>query len=324
MHQNLRLLALVLAFTPWSTAAEPKPEIGEVAFSANQNSDVPERFRLDSHTFPYQLTRKHDLLHSEIEVSFLTFPSPVKSKHESNNTVHCEYYKPKGATKRPAVVVLDILDGAQVVGRAEALWLAQHNIPALIVHMAYYGPRRPTGSRERLLSPDVDQSVANITQTVLDCRRAFAWLETRPEVDPNRMGILGTSLGSFVGGVVAGVEPKVKSACLLLGGGGLVESFSEHPKAGLVLAALTVIGVTKEKLKKQIEPVDPITYADRLKEKRLLLIAASQDDVVPPAAMKRLWEATGKPKLEWIDETHVGAALYMFQMMRAVVNHLEE
>jgi dienelactone hydrolase len=303
-------------------AADPTPESGEISFPADDpKGGVPERFRLGSHTFPYELTRKHDLTHSGIEVYTLTFPSPVKTKHESNNTVHCEYYKPKAATKRPAAVVLDILDGAQVVGRAEALWLAQHDIPALIVHMAYYGPRRGD-SKERLLSPDVDRSVANVTQTVLDCRRAVAWLETRPEADPAKLGVLGTSLGSFVGGVVAGAEPKVRSACLLLGGGGLVESFSEHPKAGLILTALSAAGITKEKLKALIDPVDPLTYADRLKGKRLLLIAASRDDVVPPSAMKRLWEATGKPSLIWVDETHVGAALHMFPMMRAVVKHL--
>jgi dienelactone hydrolase len=317
-------LALAVAglFTPPASAAEP--ERGEVKFvAADAKNDVPERFRLADHTFPYELSRKYDLTHSGVEVLALTFPSPVTTKHESNNTVHAEFFRPKGATKRPAVVVLDILDGAQVVGRAEALWLAQHNIPALIVHMAYYGPRRPKGSRERLLSTDVDQSVANITQTILDCRRAFAWLETRPEVDPARLGVVGTSLGSFVGGVLAGAEPKVKSACLLLGGGGLVDSFGEHPTAGLVLTALSLAGITKDTLKKQIGPVDPLTYAARLKGKRLLLIAASKDDVVPPSAMKRLWEATGKPKLEWVDATHVGAALYMFQMMRAVAVHLE-
>ena len=304
--------------------AGPKPEAGTVNFTADdEKNGVPERFRLQNHTFEYQLTLKHDLKHSDVEVYTLTFPSPVKTKHESNNTVHAEYYRPKNARNRPATLVLDILDGTQLVSRAEALWLAQHNIPALTVQMAYYGPRR-NGSKERLLSTDVEKSVANITQTVLDCRRAFAWLETRPEVDANRLSLLGTSLGGLVGGVVVGAEPKVRSAALLLSGGGLVDSFSEHPQAGPVLITLALVGVTKEKLKKLIDPVDPLTYAARLKDKRLLLIAASRDDIVPPAAMRRLWEATGRPKLVWIDETHVGAAVHMFQMMRVVTRHFDE
>jgi dienelactone hydrolase len=318
------LSVVVLLFAAGPLVAGPKPETGSVPFTADdEKAGVPERFRLKPHTFDYTLTHKHELTHSEVDVYALTFPSPVTTKHASNNTVHAEFFVPKGATKRPAAVVLDILDGTQVVGRAEALWLAQHNIPALIVHMAYYGPRR-AGSRERLLSTDVEKSVANITQTVLDCRRAVAWLETRPEVDAGKLAVVGTSLGSLVGGVVAGAEPKVKSACLLLGGGGLVDSFAEHPMAGPVLVTLAVAGVTTDKLKALIDPVDPLTYADRLKGKRLLLIAASRDDVVPPAAMKRLWEGTGKPPLVWVDETHIGAAVHMFQMMRAVVKHLDQ
>jgi dienelactone hydrolase len=318
------LSVVVVLFAAAQVFAGPKPETGTIQFTADdEKAGVPERFRLKPHAFDYTLTHKYELTHSGVDVYALTFPSPVTTKHANNNTVHGEFFVPKGARKRPAAVVLDILDGTQVVGRAEALWLAQHDIPALVVHMAYYGPRR-VGSKERLLSPDVAKSVANITQTVLDCRRAFAWLATRPEADADKLAILGTSLGSLVGGVVAGAEPRVTAACLLLGGGGLVDSFSEHPMAGPVLVSLAVVGLTKDKLKALIDPVDPLTYADRLKGKRLLLIAASRDDVVPPAAMRRLWEGTGKPPLVWVDETHIGAAVHMFQMMRAVVTHLDK
>ena len=324
MPRSLAVFATLVSMMTAPATAGPKPETGTIQFAADDaKAGVPERFRLAPHTFEYTLTHKYELAHSGVDVYALTFPSPVTTKHASNNTVHAEFFVPKGASKRPAAVVLDILDGTQVVGRAEALWLAQHDIPALVVHMAYYGPRRGT-SRERLLSTDVEKSVANVTQTVLDCRRAFAWLATRPEVDADKLAILGTSLGSLVGGVVAGAEPRVSAACLLLGGGGLVDSFSEHPLAGPVLAGLAVVGMTKDKLKALIGPVDPLTYADRLKHKRLLLIAASRDDVVPPAAMKRLWEGTGKPPLVWVDETHIGAAVHMFQMMRAVVKHIDQ
>lgn len=320
------MLSLPVALALLTASADlPKPERGTVKFVADDKANhVPERFRLDNHSFDYELTLKHDLKNTEVEVYTLAFPSPVTTKHESNNTVPCEYYLPKGAKGRPAVVVLDILDGALVVSRAQALWLAQHDIPALIVQMAYYGPRRPEKEKVRLLSTDVDKSVANITQTVLDVRRAVAWLESRPEVDPKRIGLLGTSLGSFVGGVTAGVEPKISRACLLLGGGGLVDSFQQHKQAGPAIALLSLTGITPDKLKKQIDPVDPLTYAATLKTKKLMLIGASRDDIVPPVAMKTLWEATGKPNILWVDATHVGAALYLLPMMREVVKTLGE
>lgn len=317
----MKHLLWLLLFTGTATAADK----GDITISTDgKDSAVPERFRLGETKLPYELKLKYELKHSGVVVSMLTFPSTVVSPHESNNTVHAEYFQPVNAKNAPAVVVLDILDGAQVVSRAQALWLAQHDIPALIVYMAYYGPRRPAGSKERLICPDVEKSVGNITQTIKDCRCAFTWLEGRPEVDAKRLGVLGTSLGSFVGGILAGVEPRVCSACLLLGGGNLVESFATHPKAKPILELLETLHIEMATLKKVIEPVDPITYAAALKQKRLLLIGASRDDVVPPVAMKSLWEATGKQKILWIDETHVGAALHMIPMMRAVTTHLAE
>lgn len=320
---RLSLAVLVLLAVGPVLAGEPAETRTDVKLVCDDaKAGVPEAFRMSPHTFPAKVVQKYDLVHSEVEVLSVTFPSPVKSPVEENNTVHAEFFRPKSAGKHPAVIVLDILDGKQIVARSQALWLAQHDVAALVVYMAYYGPRRPADSKERMLSPDVEKSVANVRQTVLDCRRATAWLASRPDVDADRLGVLGTSLGSFVGGVVAAAEPKLSRACLLLGGGGLVDSFSEMPKAELIVKGLALVGFTREKLKKMVGPVDPITYADSLKAKKLLLIAASRDDVVPPAAMKRLWEATDKPPLVWVDATHVGAAAYLFPMMRAVTAHM--
>lgn len=312
------VLALLLA-------AAPAAETGTVAVRADDpDAGVPERFRLPAHEFPFTLTPKYDLPYTGVEVFTVTFPSAVTSPHPANNTVYGEYFRPKGKANLPAMIVLDILDGSQIVSRGEAMWLAQNGIAALTVQMAYYGQRRPAGTKIRLLSPDIDHSVAAITQTVLDVRRATAWLATRPEVDANRLGLIGTSLGSLVGGVAAAAEPKLGTVCLLLSAGGLVDAFYDHPKAGPFRQVNELIGGSKERLKQLIDPVDPLTYADQLKGKRLLYIAASRDEVLPPAAMKKLWEATGKPRLLWVDATHVGAGLYVFPAMAAVVEHVKK
>jgi dienelactone hydrolase len=319
--------ACCATFTLMTTAAAADPSFAKhtVEFRADDAAaEVPDRFRLPTHAFPAEAAKRYDLEYSGVEVYDVRFPSPVTSEHPENNTVHAEYYRPKGKGPFPAVVVLDILDGKQVVSRGQALWLAQNDVAALIVYLPYYGPRRPAGTRVRMLMPNIDHSVAAVTQGVLDCRRAAAWLAARPEVDPDRLGIVGTSLGSFVGGVAAAAEPRFKNVALLLTGGGLVDAFFDHPKAAPYRGLIELLGGNKNRLKKLIDPVDPLTYADRLKGKRLLLIGASRDDVVPPAALERLWQATGKPKILWYDATHVGAAVYTFPAMRAVVEHVKK
>src|SRR5262249_50664297 len=156
------------------------------------------------------------------------------SPHPENNTVHALYYRPDGPGPFPGVIVLDITAGDQTVSRAIATHLAQHKIAALFVQMAYYGPRRPPGTRLRLPSTDFHHTTAAVRQTILDVRDAAAWMASRPELDGKRLGILGTSLGSFIGSLAAEMEPRLGRVAVLLGGGGLVDGFYDHPQAASV------------------------------------------------------------------------------------------
>ena len=315
------LFAFILS-TSHSSALEK--EAGTLVYRpAGKQSELPERYRLDKQAIDWQLLPKRDLPISGVEIYTLTFPSPVKTPHEANNTVWAEYFRPKGAGPFPGVLVLDILGGDQELSRTISRQLAQNGIAALFVQMAYYGPRRvPDGPR--LLSPNIEQTMAGIRQTVLDCRCAAAWLEARKEVDPKRLGILGTSLGSFMSALTAAMEPRLGRVVLLLGGGGLVDAFFEHPKAKPYIGFAQMLGLSKDRLRTLVAPADPITYADSLKKRKLLLIAASRDDIVPPIASTMLWEATGKPKIIWLDATHVGAALYIFDVIVPIVAHFKD
>jgi dienelactone hydrolase len=321
---RLSLIACVCLVTTDVLRAESlKGDTGKVTFKpVGDEMKTPERYRLAEYEFEYTLVPKLDLPVSGVEIYTLTFPSPVKSPHPQNNTVWAEYYRPKGKGLFPAAIVLDILGGDQALSRGIARHLAQNGIAGLFVQMAYYGPRKPPDG-PRLLTPNIDHTMAAIRQTVLDNRCAAAWLESRPEVDAKRLGILGTSLGSFIGALSAAMEPRLNRVVLLLGGGGLVDAFLENPKAKPYIEAAAVVGLTKDKLRKMIAPADPLTYADLLKERQLLMIAASRDDVVPPKAAKTLWEAAGKPKIIWLDATHVGAAVFVFDVATPIVEHLK-
>ena len=49
-------------------------------------------------------------------------------------------------------------------------------------------------------------------------RRAVDLLRAGREVDPNRIGLVGWSLGARVGAVTAGVEPRLHAVVLMSGG----------------------------------------------------------------------------------------------------------
>jgi dienelactone hydrolase len=316
--------AAALALTASPSFAAGPVEKGDFCFRPlDGQADVPARYRLQERSFSYEMDRKLDLPALGVTVYRLRFPSPVTSPDKENNTVHAEYYRPKGTGPFPAAIVLDITAGNQMLSRHISAYLADNGVAALFVQMAYYGPRRPPGSRKRLLSPNVPRTIAAVTQTVLDLRVAAAWLASRPEIDPARLGITGTSLGSFVSALAGQMEPRLGRVCVLLGGGGFVEGYADHPLASPWLKLLGAVGASKEVMKKTIAPIDPITCAANLKNRKLLILAASKDEVVPPRMARMLWEASGRQAILWYEAGHYTALLHIPDALARIVEHLK-
>jgi dienelactone hydrolase len=316
------LIATVLGHLP-ACAQDLHPRSGTIEFKPEGNeTKTPQLYRLDRHEFSYHLVPQREMPGCGIDVFRLDFPSPVQSKTPENNTVWAEYYRPRGAGPFPATIVLDITAGDQSLSRTISTVLAQNHIAALFVQMAYYGPRRPPGSRFRLLSPDVKQTMEAVRQSVLDIRRAGAWLAAQPEIDRAKIGILGTSLGSLVGTLAAEMEPRFAKVVILLGGGDLVDAYYDHPRARFMRKIYEACGGTKEELARHLAPVDPVTGADRLRGRAVLMIAAKRDQIIPASATLALWNAAGQPRIIWYDCTHYGAALYFATIMREVTAFL--
>ncbi len=147
MHAIIATLLL-----PLLCPAVGADEHGTVYFEPlGDQKDIPERYRLERHQFRFEMSLVKELPVSNVKVYALRFPSPVKSPDPENNIVHAEYYRPNRPGPFPCVVVLDITGGDQTLSRVIARHLAQNGIGGLFVQMAYYGPRRPSGSNKRLL-----------------------------------------------------------------------------------------------------------------------------------------------------------------------------
>ncbi len=258
-------------------------ETGTVHFApADDQKEVPQLYRLGPRSFDYTMKWIYNLPGYDIGVYDVRFPSAVESPVAENNTVYAEYYRPEGKGPFPCAIVLDITGGNQAISRVICTHLSRHGVAGLFVQMAYYGPRRPAGSHLRLLSPDFFQTTAAVRQTVLDLRLATAWMESRPEIDAKRLGIVGTSLGSFMASLTAEMEPRLGRVALLLGGGGLADGYYDDPRAADYRRVYELLGGSKEKFAQLIAPYDPITCAANLKSRKLLMLEAKHDEIVPP------------------------------------------
>jgi len=281
-------------FQPATTAAEMQ---------------VAARFRLPEHEFNYEM-KKLNVELSNHDIWDVTFPSPVVTSFECNNTVHCEYYRPRGAGKKPAVIVLHILGGDFALSRLFAGSLAQRGVAALFVKMPYYGPRRPEGVNRRMISASPEETVAGMTQAVLDIRQATGWLMSRPEIDSEQLGIFGISLGGITGTLAASSEPRIKNVCVLLAGGDLGRIAWEAREFRRERQKLIEAGHTLADFRTAVEPIEILNHAPNCRGRRILMLNAESDEVIPKPCTEALWQAFDKPELVWYSGGHYSVLMH--------------
>jgi dienelactone hydrolase len=287
-------------------------------------AQVPADLRLEASTFPFEIEPIRD--DPRFNVAKVRFPSPVVSPVPQNNTVHAEYFRPRGDGRHPGVVVLHILGADFALSRYLSARLADAGVAALFVKLPYYGERRPDGpaAETRFLSANIGRSTEAMRQGILDVRRAVAWLAGRPEIDPARLGVTGISLGGIIASVAAAVDPSIDRVGILLAGGGLADILWNMPEreARIYRQAWLDSGRTFADLEDLVRPYDPLTHAAGLKGKRVLMIAGNVDEVIPPHSARQLWEAAGKPPIRWLDCGHYSAVGYLLPAIRETVAFL--
>ena len=307
-------------------AAEPASQTGTcVPAFANRPAAAAEATRLTPPPTPFPWTLQQRYRDDAVAISTLKFPSPVKSPYECNNTVWCEYHAPlEAAGRSPAAVVLHFLyDKDFTVTRTVTNSLARRGIPALMLKMAYYGERRPP-SLPSEISESLDGLVTAWLQSAQDIRTALAWLEARPEVDPQRVSLVGISLGAFVGSLVVGIDANVDRAVLVLGGGNLNEVLWTAPETRQLRAVLRARNLSREATEKLLAPIEPLRVAAPLPPDTVLMINASNDKTVPPACTRALAAAFKTDNVQWFETTHTGLAANLFTVLDATAAFLQK
>lgn len=257
--------------------------------------------------------------------SALTFPSAMTTEFAVNNTVHGVYYRPRRAKGPvPGVVILHHLGGSMEAEEVLAAHLATHGVAAMTMKMPYYGKRKPKGFKKRMKMANEKDIKQFVRQAVLDTRRAADVLRSFKEVDGKRVNLAGVSLGAIVGSLTVGVDARFDKAVLILGGGKLEEIFfyiQAYSKD--VQGFLKDKKYTKKTLSKMVKEVDPVTYAHRMRKEGVLMLNASNDELIPKSGTVALNKAFGKPEIHWYNSGHFTAALHIFNIMRRTLRHLK-
>ena len=243
----------------------------------------------------------------EYQVFRVTYPSPITTNYEPNNTVPADYFLPKGikpGEKRPAVVCLHILNGKFELVNMVCSALAKRGVPAIMIKLPYYGERSIPGGFSSFRRQG-DLFCQGLLQGFEDIRRTVDFLESRPEVDPKRIGVTGLSLGAIVSARVAADEPRFSKVVIVFGGGDLPYIIENAKETGTIKEYLAKLPEKERKeFEEKIRDIDPLTHAAKLKERAkagmVWMYNGGVDETIPPRSARKLAAAMGmEDKIKW-------------------------
>lgn len=288
---------------------------------------APQRVAVDPHFYDYDAHAPFEVTQEPFSTPYatgagfhalrVTFPSPVTTPYAVNNTVTGFLFLPDTPGPHPVMLVEhEWLPTTLATEFEQSASLAKAGITAFLIIQPYSYNRRPLPRIEgvELLSGDVPQMVGALRQAVLDARRAFDWLEKRPDIDPTRMGVSGISLGGVLAPLIAGVDRRARTLVTIVGGVDVSDVvFDSFITSGLH-PALLYHGVTFDSLKRDMAPVEPANWLHGFDPNNALLFNGRYDIFISPKQAHHLAEALGGARIVWTPTGHYGAVFAQKQI----------
>jgi hypothetical protein len=219
-----------------------------------------------------------------LDGDLLAFPSAYPTPHPENNTVYGRYVPARAGRSRAirgrrAVLVLPQWNADGEGHLALCRLLARVGISALRLSLPYHDRRMPPELRraDYIVSANLARTILVCRQAVLDARRAIDWLVAKGY---ERIGILGTSLGSCLAMLTAAHDSRIRVAAW----NHVSPYFADvvwqgistaHVRAGLEPA------IDLERLRDLWRPISPYWFLERVRDRKMLLVYARYDLTFP-------------------------------------------
>jgi fermentation-respiration switch protein FrsA (DUF1100 family) len=138
----------------------------------------------------------------------------------------------------------------------------------------------------------------------LDLISVLNYAAKRPEVDPQRIGVLGISMGGATGILAAAQDPRIKAIvddCGFSDAPGVIAASFEHfiHLPAFPFAPITV-WIASERANVDVASVRPMDVIGRISPRPLLIIHGLADYVVPVDNSQRNFNSAHQPKELWL------------------------
>ncbi len=226
---------------------------------------------------------------------FLRFTSPVVTPYPENNLVNARWFPARG---RRAVVLLPHWNSDALSYNALCRVLNWMGIAVLRLSMPYHDIRRPAeiDRADYAVSANIGRTLDSVRQGVIDVRCCLDWLESQGY---NRLGIVGTSLGSCYAFIATAHDSRIQVAAFNHASTYFADvvwhgQSTRHIREGLETA------IDLENLRQVWRAVSPMVYFDKFSRwpRRSLIIYAKYDMTFLPEFSEQVVEQFEKHKLD--------------------------
>jgi dienelactone hydrolase len=140
--------------------------------------------------------------------------------------------------------------------------------------------------------------------TVNDTRRLLDYLQTRPDIAPNRIYLAGASYGAITGSTVAAFDTRIPAVVLTYGAGNLRQMLHAREVAhvlGKWMIPAQMVGWLF------LDVADPVHYVSRIAPRPVFLQNGTDDGLIATPAAEALQNAAQEPKrIKWYQSDHPG------------------
>lgn len=270
-HLSCILLTIICSWTPLLTTAQvekadaqtPLPVVSKEVYQAiAQFYEYDRKIPLDAH-----IASKQDYAGASNER--IVFTGANYSK------VPSFLITPKdGKEKHPVILIVDGYSGTKERWLQDDSWplgglvtksLLKNGFAVMICDLAYHGERSYENGFAGLpwFTEHPYASRQMTIQTAMDYRRAMDYLATRPDVDNDRIGMMGLSMGGMIAFQLTSMDSRIKSAVA-----GLTAIFKED----------------------EFQAFTPSTFAGHIKCNSFLMFMGNKDWVYTMKEARQLYD----------------------------------
>ena len=292
------LLILVAACSgPVSTPALLQPTSTVAPTAAPTLTSVADIYERNVHLFEYEsgspvaITEESVQQEEGYTVHDISYPSP------KDGDIPAYLVVPEGPGPFAGILLMHGSSGS----RETMLPLAKDLVHTGAVVLTISAPSARIPGRDWISFTPLDRDEQ--IQLMVDLRRGVDLLTQHEKVDPPRIGYIGYSYGAAMGGLLAGIEPRIKAYGLMVGDGGLVNHFTDAE--GAMGGFETIDAGTRERWLEAMEPIEPIHYVGHASPSALFFQNARFDRSVTEEDALAYQAAGSEPKqVQWYESGH--------------------